>query len=107
MKRQWIGFHSQTNGSIIVDQGAAEALLHAGRSLLAAGVVGLTGDFHPGDVVEVVTQDGETIGRGVVNFASWQLRAVQGLSSEEVMKRVDVARPEVIHRDEWITLTNR
>jgi len=107
MKRQWIGFHSQTNGTIIVDEGAADALLHAGRSLLAAGVVGMTGDFHPGDVVEVVTQDGVTIGRGVVNFAAWQLRAVQGLSSEEVMKRVDVARPEVIHRDEWITLATR
>lgn len=105
MKRQWIGFHSEVRGTIKVDDGAAEALLRGGRSLLAAGVIGLTGEFHPGDVVEVVTQDGVTIGRGVVNYDSWQLQAVQGLSSEEVMRRVDVARPEVIHRDEWIAFT--
>lgn len=104
MKRQWIGFHSEARGSIIVDDGAAHALLHGGRSLLAAGVVGLSGDFHPGDVVDVMTRDGQRIGRGAVNFASWQLQAVQGLSSEEVSQRVEVARPEVIHRDEWIAL---
>jgi len=102
MKRQWIGFHSDCRGTIIVDDGAAEALLHAGRSLLAAGVIGLTGDFHPGDVVEVMNKDGAKLGRGIVNFASWQLQAVQGLSSEEVQHRVEVTRPEVIHRDEWI-----
>lgn len=103
-KRQWIGFHSEIRGRITVDDGAQHALLHAGKSLLAAGVIGLEGDFHPGDVVEVVNKDGVVIGRGAVNFASWQLQAVQGLNSEEVMRRVDVSRPEVIHRDEWVTL---
>ena len=102
MKHQWIGFHSEVKGSIMVDDGAADALLHLGRSLLAAGVIDVTGEFQPGDVVEVVTKDGVTIGRGVVNYASHQLQAVRGLNSDEVMRRVNVARPEVIHRDEWI-----
>jgi glutamate 5-kinase len=106
MKRQWIGFHSEVRGTIYVDDGAASALLQAGKSLLAAGVVGLSGEFHPGDVVEVATKDGKKIGRGIVNYASWQLQAVQGLSTEDVMHRVEVSRPEVIHRDEWVALTD-
>ncbi|MNC63771.1 gamma-glutamyl kinase [compost metagenome] len=56
-------------------------------------------------MVEVINPEGGVIGRGVVNYESWQLKAVAGLSTEEVQKRVDVARIEVIHRDEWITLS--
>jgi len=102
VKKQWIGFHSLAQGKIRVDRGAEEALLSGGKSLLPAGIIQVEGDFHPGDVVEVLNADRKIIGRGVVNYAAWQLQAVVGLSSEEVQKRVDVPRIEVIHRDEWI-----
>lgn len=101
-KKQWIGFHSLTNGSITIDSGAKDALLNGGRSLLPAGVITAKGDFHPSDVVEVLSTAGFVLGRGVVNYASWQLKAVAGLSSDEAAKRVDVPRVEVIHRDEWL-----
>jgi glutamate 5-kinase len=103
MKKQWVGFHSSLQGTIIVDHGAMKALLTGGKSLLPAGVIEVVGDFHPGDVVEVVGTEKQNIGRGVVNYASWQLTAVAGLSLEEVQKRVEVNRPEVIHRDEWVS----
>ncbi|MFB6363842.1 glutamate 5-kinase [Paenibacillus elgii] len=106
MKKQWLGFHSQPQGSVHVDEGAELALVAGGKSLLPAGVKEVTGEFHPGDVIEVLGPDGETIGRGVVNYASWQLQAVAGLSTEEVQKRIEVTRIEVIHRDEWITLAS-
>lgn len=102
MKKQWIGFHSDPQGKVQVDPGAEQALVAGGKSLLPAGVTQVEGDFHPGDVVEVTDVRGRTLGRGVVNYSSWQLKAVAGLSTEEVRKRVDVARIEVVHRDEWI-----
>lgn len=102
-KKQWIGFLSIPKGRIIVDAGAVKALLHGGKSLLPAGVVAAEGDFHQGDVVEVAGPDGRTIGRGVTNYDAWQLTAVAGLGSEEAQKRVDTPRPEVIHRDEWVS----
>lgn len=104
MKKQWLGFHSMPQGRITVDDGAVSALLIGGKSLLPAGVTDSDGDFHPGDVVEVVNGQNEVLGRGVVNYAAWQLQAAAGLGSEEVTRRVDVSRIEVIHRDEWITL---
>ncbi len=102
VKKQWVGFHSTPMGAVTVDDGARRALLEEGRSLLPAGVRGVEGDFHPGDVIEVTDLKGKVIGRGVVNYAAWQLKAAAGLSTEEVQSRLDVQRIEVIHRDEWI-----
>jgi glutamate 5-kinase len=104
MKKQWVGYHSIVQGSIIVDKGAVNALQHGGKSLLPVGVKEVTGEFHPGDVVEVIDENQVIIGRGITNYASWQLQAVAGLSTEEVNKRIEVTRIEVIHRDEWVTL---
>lgn len=104
MKKQWLGYHSIVQGGISVDQGAANALISGGKSLLPAGVKAVNGEFHPGDVVEVLQLDGSRIGRGIVNYASWQLQAVAGLTTDEVCKRIEVPRIEVIHRDEWVTL---
>lgn len=105
MKKQWLGFHATPVGTITVDKGAVVALIDRHKSLLPAGVVSSDGDFHPGDVVQVIDEQGTIIGRGVVNYAAWQLQATAGLSSDEVERRVEVQRIEVIHRDEWITLS--
>ncbi|WP_214481808.1 glutamate 5-kinase [Bacillus sp. SM2101] len=104
MKKQWVGFHSMSHGTITVDNGAEHALSSCGKSLLPVGVTTVEGDFDPGHVVEVINENEHVIGRGVVNYASWQLKAVVGLSTEEVKNRIDVQRIEVIHRDEWVTL---
>lgn len=104
MKKQWVGFHSLPQGKVIVDFGAEQALLLRGKSLLPAGVNEIIGEFHPGDVIEVLNQNRQVIGRGVTNYSSVQLQAVAGLSTIEVKKRIEIHRIEVIHRDEWITL---
>ncbi|WP_276351527.1 glutamate 5-kinase [Cohnella caldifontis] len=101
-KKHWIGFLSVPQGKIRVDAGAEQALIRGGKSLLPAGVIAAEGDFHPGDVVEVAGPDGRTLGRGVSNYAAWQITAVAGMGSEEAAKRVEAARAEVIHRDEWV-----
>lgn len=104
VKKQWVGFHSVPQGRIRIDDGAQKALIEGGKSLLPAGVSLVEGDFHPGDVIEVLNGQGKIVGRGVVNYASEQLRAAAGWSTEEVQRRIDVPRIEVIHRDEWIDL---
>ncbi|AHV98033.1 glutamate 5-kinase [Paenibacillus sabinae] len=106
VKKQWLGFMSTPLGSIIVDAGAEEALVHGGHSLLPVGVREVQGSFHAGDVVEVLGLDGNLLGRGIVNYDDEQLLSIRGLPSGEVMRRLgeEVHRLEVIHRDEWITL---
>ncbi|MGZ9584094.1 glutamate 5-kinase [Paenibacillus marinisediminis] len=104
VKKQWLGFHSTPLGCIVVDQGAEHALLVNGSSLLPAGVTKVQGQFHAGDVVEVIGLDGKLIGRGIVNYDNEQLQSIAGSSTMEVLKHFDVSRIEVIHRDEWVTL---
>jgi glutamate 5-kinase len=103
-RQQWIAFHSQVKGQVVVDQGAASALLERGKSLLPAGVVRVEGAFAPGDVVEVLNMKGEMIGKGMVNYSARELDAVKGLSSQEATKITRRAAEEVIHRNNWVRM---
>ncbi|MFP4157750.1 MAG: glutamate 5-kinase [Opitutales bacterium] len=64
--KRWIAIQDHTFGDITVDAGAADALLHAGRSLLAAGITKTEGDFHAGDVVRICNPEGIPIAQGLV-----------------------------------------
>ncbi|MBS4217532.1 glutamate 5-kinase [Bacillus sp. FJAT-49711] len=99
--RQWIAFHSESTGKIYVDQGAEEAILYNGRSLLPAGVFKINGTFQKGDVVEVYGMHG-LIGKGEVSYSSDELKKEIKRRNDE--KRMEVLAPsvEVIHRNRWV-----
>ncbi len=99
--KQWIAFHSEVKGRILVDDGAKDALLSEGRSLLAVGVIAIENQFEQEDVVEIYYNK-EMIGKGQVNYTADQLRRVKGLSSKEVMELTGSNKPEVIHRNKLI-----
>ncbi|WNF37890.1 glutamate 5-kinase [Bacillaceae bacterium IKA-2] len=105
-KKQWIAYHSSTNGKVIIDEGAATAILSKGKSLLPVGIKEVTGTFQKGDVVEVISCHGKVIGRGQVNYSSDQLRTIKGKTSSEAKKKLDCPYVEAIHRNHWITILN-
>jgi len=94
-RRQWIALHSETMGKVYVDQGAEDAILHHGKSLLGAGVFKVSGTFDKGDVVQVYGSRG-FLGKGQVGWSSAELKK----AIEE--KAFDAPRVEVIHRDGWV-----
>lgn len=76
------------------------AILYNGKSLLPAGVVKVSGDFHKGDVVEVFGVNG-ILGKGEVSYSSGELRnAIEDRNKEKEGELVSSA-VEVIHRDRW------
>jgi len=95
-QKQWIALHSPTHGQIWVDDGAAEALLRNQRSLLAAGVQDVVGQFSEGEVIEVYHQE-QLIGRGIARISAGALKALLIAPAEN--KRSGT----VIHRDQWIS----
>jgi glutamate 5-kinase len=98
--KHWIAFGTRPSGTIMVDEGARDALLHRGKSLLPAGVVECRGQFGPGDAVEVVDESGRTIARGLCGFSSAELDEVKGLRTDDVARRLgEEQTDEVIHRD--------
>ena len=56
-RKAWIAGHLEPRGAITVDAGA-EAAIKAGKSLLPAGVTGVSGHFSRGDAVIIRSADG-------------------------------------------------
>jgi glutamate 5-kinase len=102
--KQWIAIHSEVSGEIIVDEGAQEALLKRGKSLLPAGIVSVKGNFNASDVVNVLNEKGEIIGRGQVNYSANELHEIKGKPSNEAQKHTNRASAVVIHRNNWVTV---
>jgi len=99
-RKCWIAFTLKPKGVIRIDDGAAEAILTKGKSLLPSGIVGVEGDFSAGAPVEFRKTDDETLGTGLVNYSSTDIRKIMGLKSSQIKNRLG-HKPydDVIHRD--------
>ena len=105
MKKQWIAFHSHICGTIEIDEGAEKAIVQRGKSLLPVGVTKVHGEFNALDVVEVRNQKGQIVGKGQIYYSSGDLEKVKGLPSDQAKGFSVNQRAEVIHRDNWVTMT--
>ena len=95
IKKQWISMHSHVSGQLYIDEGAEDAILLNGRSLLYGGIRQVVGPFREGDVVEVHGKNGK-LGKGQVRYSSSFLeKVIQDHEKENSMV-------EVIHRDYWV-----
>jgi glutamate 5-kinase len=106
-RKRWIGFARVPRGKLLVDAGAAQALISGGKSLLPVGVVGVEGEFKSGEMVSVVEADGaqREIARGLVNYGAEDLRKIQGCKSKDIVKRLGHRDfDEAIHRDNLVVL---
>ena len=87
---------------MILDDGAAKAIVEDGSSLLPVGVTTIEGEFEKGALVACVNQDQE-IARGFSNFNSFEINLILGLKSGEINTKLGYASAkEVIHRDNLI-----
>lgn len=91
-RKRWIAFYHRAAGTLVIDDGAREALCGRGRSLLAPGVSEVDGDFAAGDVVRICDQSGRELARGIAR-----------LGAEELRHR-GRAPGEVVHRDDLVVL---
>lgn len=98
-RKFWLAYKTEPLGTIEVDDGAAEALLNRGKSLLPGGIVSVEGTFQKGAPVRV-THNGVSIGVGLSNYSSAEIERIRGLKRIEVAAILgDAHYPEVIHRD--------
>ncbi len=101
-RKQWLAAHLRMSGTLVVDAGAAKALIEQNRSLLPVGVVEVRGGFDEGDVVEIVHQDtGERLAVGQVNFSSHEARRVARERTEQFDKILGSKEERIVmvHRD--------
>ena len=101
-RKLWIAFARASEGRIVVDDGARRALVDGGKSLLAAGVVDVHGDFGAGAAVEVVDGSGALFAKGLCrSYTSTLLATYRGRRTSELPAGFP---DEVIHRDDLVVL---
>ncbi|QBI21884.1 glutamate 5-kinase [Egibacter rhizosphaerae] len=101
-RKLWIAFARTPRGRIVVDKGAARALIERGSSLLAVGVEEAEGAFTVGDAVDVV-HDGRVLGRGLSGLDRETVERVRGRPTEDLAEAGEPTRA-VIHRDSLVVL---
>ena len=98
--KRWFTFFSKVSGRITVDDGARQAIVTAGKSLLPAGVTGVEGDFKRGDTVEIAGTDGVPFARGLVNYTGEECLKLRGCHSRDIHEIMGSdCETEMVHRD--------
>jgi glutamate 5-kinase len=104
-KKHWLAYTSRTQGELVIDEGAARALLSKGRSLLPAGIVEVRGRFHIGDAVSCRSAAGPELARGLTAYGSDEVGRIKGLSTNEIASVLGYSNgDEVIHRDDLVLI---
>ncbi len=102
-KLMWLAYASITQGDLVLDAGAVKAVTERKASLLPAGIVEVRGQFDAGDPVKLVSEAGQVVARGLVNFDSEELPAMIGRSTRELAEELgEHFDREVVHRDDLI-----
>ncbi|MBD1912808.1 MULTISPECIES: glutamate 5-kinase [unclassified Leptolyngbya] len=102
-RKRWIANGLIPSGKLYLDAGAVRAIAHAGRSLLAAGIIQVDGEFLRRDSVQLCDEHGNEIARGIVNYSSRELQQIRGHHSDKIVQILGYEGAEtVIHRDNLV-----
>ncbi len=104
-RKHWIAYTLRPRGTLIVDQGAVHALQTGKKSLLPIGVLGVRGQFDPGDAVRLVGPSGEEVARGLSRLSSQEAARVAGVSRDATVPVEPRELPEVVvHKDDLVLM---
>jgi len=99
-RKRWMLSGLCIQGRLVVDSGAALALKKQNRSLLAAGIRQIEGEFDRGDIVDIYDAEGSHLGCGLVNYSSGEVGRIKGAYSGKIATLLGVDYgPEVVHRN--------
>ena len=104
-RKHWIAYTLRPRGAVLVDEGAARALQGGKSSLLPVGVLGVRGDFNPGDSVELVAAGGLVIGRGLARLSAVDVARAAGKKGDALKHLFATSNLDivVVHKDDLVT----
>jgi glutamate 5-kinase len=97
----WLRHAANSSGVLLLDAGAVAAVIDRRKSLLPAGIIGYTGEFESGDVVDLVGPDAQVVARGFVGHDSAELTSILGRSLAELPAE---HRHAVVHADDLVRI---
>jgi glutamate 5-kinase len=103
-RKQWIAGTLRPAGALSIDAGALKAL-HAGKSLLPAGVVRQSGRFDRGDTVSILAPDGAEMARGICAYSDADVARIMGRRSAEIESILGYRSGDaLVHRDDLVIM---
>jgi glutamate 5-kinase len=104
-RKRWMVSGLAAKGCIIVDAGAAKALIERHKSLLPAGVRDVQGAFKRGDGVSICLPDNSPIACGITNYGAEELAIIGGMRSDRIEQALGYQYgSEVVHRNNLVVL---
>lgn len=105
-RKHWLKHTLKSNGQILLDQGAVNALVNKGASLLATGIIDCTGTFVVGDSIDIIDQSNQrVIAKGISQYSQVELSQIKGQKSENIINVLGYCPSKVIvHRDDLVIL---
>jgi len=105
LKSQWLISQLQVKGKVVLDQGAVNALVNNGKSLLSIGIIESSGDFKRGELVTCVDSNEKELARGLINYNSKDTKRICGKSSSDIELILGyIDEDELIHRDNLVLI---
>ncbi len=103
-RKKWIIGSISPKGELIIDDGALVAL-KKGKSLLAAGIKEVNGNFQKGDHIKIIDKKMKEFARGLSSFSSEEIHKIKGQHSNKIKELLGyVSKSEVVHKDDMVEI---
>ena len=103
----WITFKAKALGSIFVDDGFVKAFDKKKISILPKGIIGVSGNFNSGSIIDVRTKDNKIIAKGICNYSNSEIDLIKGENTDRIEEILGKKmKPEVIHANDLVDLRN-
>ena len=105
-RKHWLKHTLKSNGKVLLDAGAVNALTKKGASLLPSGIIEVNGDFTAGDCIDIYGGKHEQpIAKGISQYNCRDLARIQGTKSDGITALLGCCPSKVaIHRDDMVVL---
>ncbi|MCH8949337.1 MAG: glutamate 5-kinase [Chloroflexi bacterium] len=104
-RKRWMLAGLAARGKIVVDAGAAKALISRGKSLLPAGAREVSGRFDRGDTVSICDEEGRRFAIGITNYSREDAAQILGVRSDRIAKLLGHEYgAELVHRNNLVLL---
>lgn len=104
-RKYWLRHAPTGSGRISVDAGAVRALTGGRASLLPGGILDVAGEFHRGDLIEIVDAQDRPVARGLCQYGAAEVRRLVGRHSRDIASILGYSYgDEIVHRDDLATI---
>lgn len=104
-RKRWIAYAMIPVGKLLLDEGAVNAVLTKGRSLLPAGIIDVFGSFEAQQAISLCDRTGKELARGLTNYSSTEIQQIQGQQSEHISQILGFEGSDtIVHRDNLVLM---